>query len=81
VERALGRASRIPLAEEWGDFRPVPDEFVDGGDTIVALGRYSGTYKATGKLFEAPFAHVWRSAQDELSATPSTPTHCWPTGR
>jgi hypothetical protein len=50
----------VKLAEEWEDFRTVPDEFVDGGDTVVALGRYSGTYKATGKLFEAPFAHVWR---------------------
>ncbi|MFN2511470.1 MAG: nuclear transport factor 2 family protein [Pyrinomonadaceae bacterium] len=38
----------------------VPDEFIDAGDTIVALGQYSGTYKSTGKSFNANFAHVWK---------------------
>ena len=31
------------------------------GDTVVALGEYSGSFKATGKPFRAPFVHVWRS--------------------
>jgi uncharacterized protein len=48
------------LATEWDGFAAVPHEFIDGGDTVVALGRYSGTYKATGKGFEAEFAHVWK---------------------
>ena len=48
------------LATEWTNFETSADEFVDGGETIVVLGRYSGTYKATGKSFRAPFAHVWK---------------------
>jgi ketosteroid isomerase-like protein len=48
------------LGTEWEGFAAVPHEFVDGGDTIVALGKYSGTYKATNKSFEADFAHVWK---------------------
>ena len=48
------------LGTEWIGFAGVPDEFIDGGDTVVALGKYSGTYKATGKHFQADFAHVWR---------------------
>lgn len=48
------------LGAEWKDFAAVPHEFVDGGDTIVALGKYSGTYKATNKSFAADFAHVWK---------------------
>ena len=48
------------LGSEWNGFAAVPDEFIDGGDTVVALGKYSGTYKATGKSFEANFAHVWK---------------------
>ena len=48
------------LAAEWEDFRTTPREFVDGGETVVVLGEYSGTYKATGKAFAAPFAHVWK---------------------
>ena len=48
------------LGTEWESFAVVPDEFIDGGDTVVVLGKYSGTYKATGKSFQANFAHVWK---------------------
>lgn len=48
------------LGSEWNGFAAVADEFIDGGDTIVALGKYSGTYKKTGKSFQANFAHVWK---------------------
>lgn len=48
------------LGTEWIGFAAVPAEFVDGGDAVVALGKYSGTYKATNKSFQAEFAHVWK---------------------
>ena len=48
------------LGSEWDGFAAVPEEFIDGGDTVVALGKYSGTYKATGKSFQATFAHIWK---------------------
>ena len=48
------------LGTEWDGFTVVPDEFIDGGDTVVVLGHYSGTYKATGKSFQTNFAHVWK---------------------
>jgi uncharacterized protein len=48
------------LATEWDGYAAVPTEFIDGGDTVVALGTYSGRYKATGKSFSAQFAHVWK---------------------
>ena len=48
------------LGGEWDGFAAVPNEFIDGGDTIVVLGQYSGTYKTTGKSFKANFAHVWK---------------------
>ena len=41
-------------------YAAVPNELLESGDTVVALGEYSGTYNATGKSFKAPFAHVWR---------------------
>lgn len=47
------------LGSEWDGFAAEPRQFVADGDTVVALGDYSGTYKATGKRFSAPFAHVW----------------------
>ena len=48
------------LGTEWHDYAAVPHEIIDGGDSVVALGKYSGTYKATGKSFKADFAHVWK---------------------
>jgi ketosteroid isomerase-like protein len=48
------------LGSEWDGFSAVPDEFIDAGNTIVALGKYGGSYKATGKSFKANFAHVWK---------------------
>lgn len=48
------------LATEWDGFAAVPAEHIAQGETVVTLGEYSGTYKATGKSFRAPFVHVWR---------------------
>jgi ketosteroid isomerase-like protein len=48
------------LGSEWDGFAAVPEEFIDAADTVVALGKYSGTYKATGRSFAANFAHVWK---------------------
>ena len=48
------------LGADWESFAAVPDEFIDGGDSVVALGTYSGKYRATGKSFKAHFAHVWK---------------------
>ena len=51
------------LGAEWDGFAAIPDEFIDAGDTIVVLGKYSGKYKATGKSFQADFSHVWRARE------------------
>lgn len=50
----------MPIGAQWDGFTVVPAEFIADGATVVALGEYSGTYKATGKSFKAPFAHVWK---------------------
>lgn len=48
----------IKLGTEWDDYRADPQEILDAGERIVALGTYSGTFKATGKSMRVPFAHV-----------------------
>ena len=53
---------------EWDGFAVAIDEILDAGDTIVALGRYSGTYKATGKPISAQLAHVWRVEDGKAAA-------------
>jgi uncharacterized protein len=58
--RAVLEGVFLRLGSEWNGFAAIPDEFIDGGDTVVVLGKYSGTYKKTGKSFQANFAHVWK---------------------
>lgn len=47
-------------ASEWDGFAVALDELLDAGEAVVALGRYLGTYKATGRAQKTQFAHVWR---------------------
>jgi len=49
----------MKLGSEWEKFSAVPNEILDDGDNIVALGNYSGKYKATDKSMKVPFAPVW----------------------
>jgi hypothetical protein len=48
------------LGSEWESFSAIPEEYLDAGDTIVVLGRYRGTCRATGRALDAQLAHVWR---------------------
>ena len=47
------------IGGEWDGFAVEPSEFVDGGDTVVMTGRYTGTYKATGRSMNPQVAHFW----------------------
>jgi len=48
------------LGSEWINYKFTPEDYVAGDDKVVAYGTYSGTYKATGKYFEARVAHLWK---------------------
>jgi len=43
----------------WISWQAVVSEWLDAGQTIVALGEYRGTHRATGKSTVAAFAHVY----------------------
>jgi uncharacterized protein len=56
------------IAVEWDGFRVDVAELLDAGDTVVALGRYFGTYRATGKSVRAQLVHVWRVKDGKVTA-------------
>jgi ketosteroid isomerase-like protein len=58
--RAVLEGVFMRLGSEWDGFAAVADEFIDGGDTVVVLGKYNGKFKATGKSMQVNFAHVWK---------------------
>lgn len=49
--------AKIP--QYYDDFNIEITDFVDGGDKIVMVGFYTGTWKATGKKFRANATHTW----------------------
>jgi len=55
LEGVFGR-----VLADWDGFQVAPDEILDAGDTIVMLGRYLGTCRATGKPQRPQIVHVWR---------------------
>jgi hypothetical protein len=49
----------LRLATEWDKFAANPAQYFDAGDTVIVTGRYTGSYKATGRSIDAQFAHFW----------------------
>ena len=55
------------IGGDWDGFSAISDELIDGGDTIVSLGHYGGTSKATGKSMRAQFVHVFRVKNGKIA--------------
>jgi len=55
------------IGADWEGFTAISDEIIEGGDTIVSLGRYGGVFKATGKPMRAQFAHVFRVKDGKIA--------------
>ncbi len=47
------------LGEEWDGFSVHPQTYYEAGDTVVVEGRYTGTFKETGKDLNAQVCHIW----------------------
>ena len=47
------------LATEWENYRAETESFFDAGDTIIVTGYYKGTYRKSGGVMNARFAHIW----------------------
>lgn len=56
------------LGSEWDGFAALPDDYLDAGEAVVVLGRYRGTYRATGRAVDAQMVHVWRIADGKAAA-------------
>lgn len=56
---ALRKGSLASLKTDWDGFDGELEELLDAGDTIIGLGHYVGTYKATDRRLRAQFAHFW----------------------
>ena len=64
--QAVGDGVFAPLLAAIDNFTVVPSTFIDGGDHVVALGRYGGTMKNGGATLDCPFCHVFRFHRDKV---------------
>ena len=55
------------LGRDWDGFSFTLERLIDGGDSVVALGVYRGSFHQTGKAMQARVAHVWQVAQDKVT--------------
>jgi len=55
------------LGAEWDGFSVHPKSFYGASDTIIVEGRYTGTYKATGKSMDAQVCHIWDVKDGKLT--------------
>jgi ketosteroid isomerase-like protein len=48
-----------PITQDVPDFAVSPEELISAGETVVAIVRYTGTGKTTGKSLDLLAVHVW----------------------
>jgi uncharacterized protein len=56
-----------PLCSDVEGFAITPEEYIGSGATVVAIVRYKGTGKATGKALDEPAVHVWDIRDGKLA--------------
>ena len=55
------------LGSQWQGYRFELERLVDGSDSIVAIGTYAGTFRATGISMRARAVHVWQLADGRIT--------------
>jgi ketosteroid isomerase-like protein len=55
-----------PLIADIPDFAVTPEEFIQSGDTVAVVVRYTGSGKETGRRLDLPVVHVWDVRDDKI---------------
>jgi uncharacterized protein len=63
---AVAKGVFARLGGEWDGFAVVVEEILAAEDLVVVLGRYHGTYKATGATQNAQIVHAWRVVDGKI---------------
>lgn len=56
------------VGAEWENFTATPESVIVEGNRVIVLGRYTGTYAATGKSIDAQMVHAWTVEEGQAIA-------------
>jgi ketosteroid isomerase-like protein len=56
------------IGAEWDAFTIHTKQVHDAGDAVVVEGRYTGTFKPTGKALDAQMCHVWKVRDGRIAS-------------
>lgn len=65
---AVGSGVFGRLLADWDGWTVTVSELLEAGETVIALGRSTGVFRATGRGVDAQFAHVWRVKDGKIAA-------------
>ena len=55
------------VATEWDGFTVDVRDIRQAGEEVIVEGRYTGTFKATGRELDSQFCHVWSVKDGKLA--------------
>ncbi|PFR11936.1 nuclear transport factor 2 family protein, partial [Bacillus cereus] len=53
------------LGTEWDNYSAKDEIYAFNNNTVIVYGKYSGTYKITGKSFTADFCHLYEFDEND----------------
>ncbi|RYX96105.1 MAG: nuclear transport factor 2 family protein [Comamonadaceae bacterium] len=56
------------LGRDWEGYRFELQTIIDGGEHVIGIGSYHGTFHASGKKMQARVTHVWRLEDHKVVA-------------
>ncbi len=62
AERVFG-----PIVADIPNFSVTPEELMESGDSVIAVARYAGTGKETGKDLDLSVVHIWDVRDGKLT--------------
>jgi ketosteroid isomerase-like protein len=55
------------IATEWENFALEVRDLREAGEEVIVEGRYTGTFRATGRKLDSQFCHIWRIQDGKLT--------------
>ena len=55
------------VPQNFDQFAADPEQFIDAGEHVVVVGRFSGRAKGGGGSLDAPFVHVWKMRNGKVA--------------